>query len=797
MDMDDYFSDDDLDALNANALQELENNAIQFTQAQRPYEPPNHSNHSKRPVPPKPLPPPPRGQQRSHVAYGVEVEEDDLDDAVVVVHDALQPKTALSPARAVGPTRPAQLPSRAQPRQQPRQNETWRAVSVPNPGNKNNSLRPQPVDSAFRPPANPTSIGPRASQQLPSRNQAPLLPRRAPSVSSGYQSSQAPRQTGATSHEVTALQAQILDLKSKLTTREGEISIVRKRLEKTREDHERELQIVRARTAEQLAKQERVVEAARAAQQSAATELEFTRRDLRDEVARAKRQDGPGTPKKNAVAKAWGVSDGFEDVEMAGSPSKGKRGKNAGPVAGAVVEPPAKLLRTPTKSKRKRPALDSPVTALETHSEDVVMLDDVGVPVHATAVIGPMVPVTQSSVPFDYLKVILNHSAGHGRPLAFEYLSRFELSTRPGESLASILLRKLSTAGDPSDPTQLPIQFSLEVIRLWDACKAERLLAPITELVSLVSFTMQLHTVALAPYIAPTLLPVAMDSCYEVAIPRFSNPVPGEPTAEDFIKLRDNTDTHKILSLMYLTALGCATSEPAVGSILPPAADFWSLVHMHFILLHLNRKQPIDDFIAVLRLLCTSAFPDSIGPLDPSRSPEMVAQLLIDRISMYMTDTSRWDADETKLRDLRLASLQTLSAFARSRFGLAHLAKHDWIIPRLVTLLSCCIEELYDGDMQYSSAGSDGPTDGLQRVVAHTMFLLHMIITSQPDGNAIDVSAKLSKTTGASQKYLLSLSRLNFADDLVSEDTAELAHELLELAVTSEAGEELGEFFSG
>ncbi|KAI0551315.1 hypothetical protein F4679DRAFT_539982 [Xylaria curta] len=788
MDMDDYFSDDDLDGLNANALQELENNALQLTQAQRTYNRPNPPVPV--PVPPKILPPPPpRGQRWSHVAaYGFD--DDDFDDAVVVAQNAPQPKSALPPARAVAPAKPpAQLPSRVQPRQ----TETWRPVV-----SADNRHRPQPANPAnpaFRPPARPAPVGPRASQQLHSRNQAPLLPRPAPTVSSGYQSSQAPRQTGAaTSHEFATLQAQVLDLKSKLTTKEGEVSIVRKLLEKAREDHEREVQIVRAQAAEKLAKKERESEAARAAQQSAVTELEFTRRDLREEVVRAKRHDGPSTPKK--IAKTWGVSDGFEDVEMAASPSKGKRGKNAGPVAGAVVEPPAKLLRTPTKSKRKRPAMDSPVTALETHSEDVVMMDDAGIPVHDMAIVSLTAPVTQSSVPFDYLKVILNHSSAHGRPLAFEYLSRFELPSRPNESIASILLRKLSTAGDPGDPTQLPVQFCLEVIRLWDACRAEKVLAPITELVSLVSFTTQLQTVALAPYIAPSLLPVAMDSCYAVAIPRFNNPAPGEPTTDEFTQLRDNIDTRKILSLMYLTVLGCATSKPAVGSVLSPAVDFWSQVHIQFILVYLNRKQPIDDFIAVLRLLCTSVFPDSIGPINPDKTPEEIAQLLIDRISVYMTDTSRWDADETKLRDLRLASLQTLSAFARSQFGLVRLAKHDWIIPRLVTLLSYSIEELYDGDMQYSSTTTD---DSLQSVVAHTMFLLHMIVTSpQPDGEAaVDVSAKLAKTTGGSQKYLLSLSRLNFADDLVSEDTAELAHELLELAVTSEAGEELGLFFSG
>ena len=302
---------------------------------------------------------------------------------------------------------------------------------------------------------------------------------------------------------------------------------------------------------------------------------------------------------------------------------------------------------------------------------------------------------------------------------------------------------------------------------------------------------------ALAPYIAPSLLPVAMDACYEVAIPRFNNSAPGDPTDQEFIKFRDNIDTNKILSLLYLAALGCATSEPVGGSSLSPAADFWSLVHIHFVLMLLNSKQPVDDFMATLRLLCTSVFPDSIGPINPDKPPEEVGQLLIDRISAHLTETPRWDIGVKKLREVRLAALQTLLAFAQSRLGLVQLAKHNWIIPRLVTLLSCSIEELYDGDMQYSLVDEDGTPCGLQRLVAHAMLLLHMIITAPLGSNTVDVSAKLAKTTGGSQKYLLSLSRLNFADDLVSEDTAELAHELLEMAVTSEAGEELGEFFSG
>jgi hypothetical protein len=322
-------------------------------------------------------------------------------------------------------------------------------------------------------------------------------------------------------------------------------------------------------------------------------------------------------------------------------------------------------------------------------------------------------------------------------------------------------------------------------------------LAPITELISLVSFTLQLCTVAIAPHIASTLLPVAMDACYEVAIPRFNNLVPGDPTDEAFINYRDHIDTNMILSLLYLTALGCATSEPLGGSISSPAVDFWGLVHIQFPLMLLSRKQPIEDFTATLRLLWTSVFPDSIGPINPDKTPEVVAQLLIDKISIHLTDSQRWDVDEMRLRNVRLMILQTFCAFARSPFGLAQLAKHDWLLLRLVSLLSCSIDELYDGDMQYSSAGEDDFADGLQRLVAHIVLLLHMIIMNPLGGNSNEVTAKLSKTTGGLQKYLLSLSRLNFTDDLVSDETAELAHELVEMAVTPEAGEELEAFFSG
>ncbi|RYP61736.1 hypothetical protein DL771_010023 [Monosporascus sp. 5C6A] len=858
----DDFSDDDLDALNANALQELENSAIQSTQAQKNYE----------------------GQSQTQAFFEYDFEDDDLDDTVV--EDGLRGKSILPPEKpaaqppqasvaanivAATAAAAAAAPTTAT-RVVPQQQKSWgrpppvpgtraRGGPGPAPGPAANHFRPQPAVAVSRQQQQQNHsqlwrqpLGVRSSQQQEQQQQPPShtqlqpppfsqirphppppLPRPAGLVPSRYQASQQPpRHTDPTSQELAALQAQILDLQARLNTKDGEIQIVRSRLEKSRQDHERELQVLKKQTAEQIAKQERAVEAAKAAERTASTELEFTRRDLREELGRARRRDAPGTPKKNAAAKPWGVSDGFEDVEMAGSPSKGQRGRNAGAVATAMAEPPVRVAKTPTKGKRKRQTVDSPVNALETHSEDAMVLDpepNNGIAELQTAVLsrGPL---------FDYVKIIINHSAAHGRSLVFDYLAGFALPSRPTESLASILFQKLAAIGNPNDPMRLPIEFCEQVIQLWEACRKESCLEPITELVSLIAITLQLHTTAVAPYIAPSLISIAMESCYDVCIPRFHNPNPGDPTDESWIKLNRNIPTTQILSLLYLTALGCAASPPIGGGVTSPLSDFWSEVHAQFVLMLLNPKLPVEDFLATLRLLCTSVFPQSIGPTPPGQTAEFTAAHILEWVSLQLVETPRWDIDRAALWAVRNEIIKTLAAFARSKFGLVQLASSDCLVPRLVSLICASVDELYDGDMQFiplseataaststsASRNMSKPTappssstgnsllsspspihlnGGLSSLISNAMLLLHTIVRSPATRHLVDVPAKLSRIMGGPQKYLLTLARLNFADTdvddggMVSEETAELAHELLELAVTEEEGAELGIYFGG
>ncbi|KAI1845939.1 hypothetical protein JX265_011165 [Neoarthrinium moseri] len=790
----DDFSDDGFDDLNANVLDELENGAIQFTQAQKLADPTQASLKDE------------------------DYDDDDLDDAIVT--DDLRGKSLLPSAAAADPY--VTTSSRIVPQQLSQQNG-WAATHAPASASQ---FRPQAITTTGRPPAQVT-LRTRPSQpagHAPMR--PPPLPRPNTAVPSRYQASQAAPREGPSVEEFAALQAELLNLRQKVSHRDGEIDIVRKNMERHKREHEQELQALKKQSAELAAKSERAVEAAKFAQQTAATELEFTRRDLREELDRAKRKERDGgTPKKNPAAKAWGVSDGFEDVEMAGSPSRGNRGRNQGGVASVMPDPPARLTRTPTKGKRKRPmTVDSPVMALET-TDDVVMADEGdsnAVSKSFNAALAPTPPPRRSFFD-DFLKIILNHSSGKGRPLTFDYLAGFALPSKPTDSLASILFQKLAVIGDPSDSMRLPIEFCDRVIDLWLQCRKEGCLAPISELVSLVAFTLQLNTIAIAPHIAEALVAAAMDSLYEIGTPRLHNQsTTGDPADATFLNLKENIPTSAILSVLYLTALGCATTPPMRGTLSSSIVHFWNCVHPDFILMMIrNHNQPVDDFITTMHLLCTSSFEDSIGPISttPNRTMDLVAPATIERLTFHLIETRQWNAGPEKGRSVCFAILRTLAAFARSPFGMNQLATHDYAIPRLVMFLSWSIDEMYDGNYASSSyvlpdleplspkqstpaeasLSSVAPShpDELQTLIAQSMLLLHTIITNKDNRNSINVSNKLAKFTGGTQKYLLSLARLNFAEEGVSEETAELAHELLELAVTEEEGAELGDFFGG
>ncbi|KAH8883094.1 hypothetical protein GQ53DRAFT_733010 [Thozetella sp. PMI_491] len=843
----DNFSDDGFDDLNDLALQELEDNAIQFTQA----------NHL-------------RQTQASQVAPHYGLGDDDLDDTVVI--DELAHK----PARPAAPTDKPLPPQQTRPLPPTfAGQQRWsQQVHQPNaPYGARQQYPAPPRGGPVAPLAPPPPPG--ASQRFPTRPappQASQLHRPPPSSlrPHAFQSSQALGAAGGDSGDniLNTLKARLAVLQSELNSAKGEASILRAKYDKSQASHDAEVARLKKQNAEQIANKERQVEAAVAAERNAATELEFTRQDLKEELGRAKskKREPVTTPKKT---KKWEAGDGFDDIEILPSPSKGQgqRRRDPGPVATSVAE------RTPSKGKRKRPAFDSPINALEIHSEDAALFDTQSTKSPDVA----RVDLAKANAFHDFHKLVMAHGSHHGHPLTFDLFARYALPSDSARSFASVLIQELACMGEPKNPLDLLVEFCNLIIDLWARSLAERYYAPIYDLAALVFFTLQLNAIDVAPRIIHSLVPLAEDTCVLVAQPR---------SLGDAADLSADIDVTQCLFLIYLSALGCVgaaplevgTSDDATGAMarIDCRAELWRCIRVDFLMIMISTKQQEADFLGTLALLCTSVFPDSIGPIPPPaltaeeaaagiplHTPESVGKSLVNQVSLHLTEPLPWAAPgSAKLCEGRLSVIRTLQAFAASSFGAMFIASSAIAIPRLVTTLSWAIDRLYDMDASQewdvrellerniSNANPDGteePTnpnsdpDGTQamdvdekaedekvpapapthtrpravfnpniepnpspllfQIISQGILLLHTLITHPQTSGAANIATKLVGTHGGSQRYQLMLARLNFAEeDLVLEagvdaETMELAHELLELFVTPEDGEAVGEVF--
>ncbi|KAK3312083.1 hypothetical protein B0H66DRAFT_644387 [Apodospora peruviana] len=890
MDMDD-FSDDGFDDLDGNVLQELENNALQFTQAQKPFQsqasPPVQHHHQQYN----------QQQQQNQQQNYFDLDDDDLDDTVVI--DELAPQhrpAAIEPTlQSFGPGLPSQnsrlIPSFAGQQRWHQQTQAPRAVFPPRPQYPAQSRpAPPPLSSQRYPPRlipPSTRALPHRQSQVPSQSQfvRPPIPLARPYPGPPTTQALHGAGQGKPNDVVSALQARLSALEAELTAAKGEASILRSKYDKASLTHDAEVARLKKQSAEQAAKHERMVEAAMAAERTAATELQFARQDLKEELGRvkARKKDGATTPKKSKSFSF--VPDGFDGVEVMTSPSKGqqaqKRKDSGGPTGSASAAAAAAGERTPSKGKRKRPAVDSPSFALETHSENVSFegVDEDREPV-ATKVVS-------DTLPFDFLRLVLDHSQLHGQPLTFDLFSRFAFPSQPSQTFASIIFQKLPRMGNAHEPLRLLVDFAELMIDMWQQCLSERYHAPIYYLAALVSYTLQLNATTVAPHIISSLVPVCATTCRLVALPRF-NSVDGNISDHPDNVVRQlllEIDVTQSLALLYISAMACV-SPPGDDSALPlpleysPQSEFWKAMELEFVMVMLSPKQCEPDWFGMLALLATSVLPFSIGPIpNPTTSAkyfangraetetsDFVANGIIDRVSSFLAESPPWALrGSAKEVNVRLSVLKTLIIFASSNFGAFHLANSDVAIPRLVTVLCWGIDRLYDVDITFTPSTTrksqeqhhdsvlhesttepgDNLADGMDldkmqvdeaswpitdadaaggihqdpgdigeevdeeidvskllcRLIALAMFLIHTLVTDPRTANVVNMTAKLAASQGGSQRYLLTLARLNFAEeDLVLEkgidaETVELAHELLELAVTPDEGEGVGELF--
>ncbi|KAK2592685.1 hypothetical protein QQS21_009615 [Conoideocrella luteorostrata] len=800
----DEFSDDGFDDLPDNAFQELERSAIQFTQAQIKQ-------------------PPSQDAPQRLSNYGWEEEDDDLDDTEVTndvgvpigrpvvdntLQQRLQPQRQQHPQYQQQPDTTGSQPSRGpipplpNPRWNPGIDSSHRPVT--GVGHHHSHL------PTVGPPTTPFSASqrfqPRPPAQASQFARPPLPPNRLPA-------SQAPS-VGQPGDVLSALQQRVRALESELHSARGEAAIIRANAIKAQQDYDGQVLRLKKLNSEQLDRQTRIVEAAVAAEKSANTELQFLQRDIREVSARARRKDTGeggsfGTPKK--AAKSWGFADGFDEMDIAISPSKGQgRGKASGSVAANVGE------RTPTKGKRKRPPVDSPIAALETSADDAVM-HDYDSKTNTQSASQPVIQ-TAPAAPFEFLQLVLDHGSFHQQPPTFDMLSRFTFRTDPSRTFSSMIFEKLPLMGNPYRPMQLLVDFAEHIVSLWTRCVEEKFWEPIKYLVALISFTFDLHTTSIAPLIAPNLVPITVSTIFAVADARQQLPDSNLFHSVENGYLEEHIDTTQLLSFLYASAVSCSMTptETETGFEYTSVA-FWTLMPLNMVLLLLSPKQKPRDVVSMLELLGTSVLPTSIGPVSADAEPSDIAKAIIERVSARVTEQlriPRISITQKQRHSIRIAALRALIAFSTSPFGAIQLATHVNAIPRLVACLSAAIDELYNQPIPLSvlpplpesvapavKLHESTVSASLYLIISQSLLLIHKLVTNASTANVADISQKLSTSHGGSQRYLLALGRLAFAEeDLIIEagiegEVVEAAHELLEMAVTPDEGETVSEAF--
>jgi hypothetical protein len=375
-------------------------------------------------------------------------------------------------------------------------------------------------------------------------------------------------------------------------------------------------------------------------------------------------------------------------------------------------------------------------------------------------------------------------------------------------SLASVILQRLPMMGRPGRPLQLLVDFVGLVINMWKRCSEEALLEPIKYLMSLVSFTFDLHATAVASITVASLAPIAQATMLSVAEARHRVPDGDISKHSEYSMLDEHIDSTHILSLLHISALACiATPSDNHDASRLGSIEFWKLITLNTVFYMLTPKQKLDDIVGMLHLVALSAQPNSIGPITDEMDPETVAMHVIEQVSAKLTDLPH-NANCPKLkRRVQLAALRALIAFAQYPFGAMQLAIHRNALPRLVTCLSASIDGLYDQSIPQSifppwsetgSAALDAAPSAsaeLCQITSQCVLLIHKLVTDSSTANVVEIGQKLSTCHGGSQRYLLALVRLTFAEeDLVMEsdidnEFVEAAHELLEMAVTPDEGE--------
>lgn len=280
------------------------------------------------------------------------------------------------------------------------------------------------------------------------------------------------------------LYQELREARSTVTTRDGEITIIRSNTIKDQRENQRIVTSMSELLAEEREKHKREIDECRAKEERMETEIVFLRKEAKDaakqnrDLAKSKRQQviavGAGesvdshmssgmsrrdgeyckspvtTPRKN---RGYAFRDGFEDEEML-SPSK--PGKN----------------KTPTKAgvKRKRSIMDSPQMALPMSQPRRTPADLKPIQVVDEALLEKL---WKEDDRFDFFKAVVAHRPAPGAERTLEALTGFSFPSSPRTTLSSFFLDKVTLLQSTAAKSEFSAGVCRVLLSIWSRCLQE------------------------------------------------------------------------------------------------------------------------------------------------------------------------------------------------------------------------------------------------------------------------------------------------------------------------------------
>ncbi|KAJ9659821.1 hypothetical protein H2198_002890 [Neophaeococcomyces mojaviensis] len=619
---------------------------------------------------------------------------------------------------------------------------------------------------------------------------------------------------------------------AQLHTARGENAVVRNKGGNDLKAAERQINILKKQMQEEGTKHQAILQAKDASYSKLVTDSNFLKHELDEQIRKVKTlqqqaKDKPLhdrtnqanlSPRKGA---AISLRDGFDDDEImlmspSRSPAKGRRSKPG----------------TPTNRKRKQPAMTEPdvpplVLRLSGGNERD---EDTNKPTTKAGTKVEVVKDHETERHLQFIQDVLSFRPFSGQVTVVEGLVQFAFPSEPTRPLSSIVLAETSKLKGKRLPGDLLDCFT----RLLDRCAKEDYYKPLALLLATFDHILDIDPTVIDADIIRSLLP-PVQSLIEVNArrrwiladitkiwdPKFPRPPP-DP----------EINTSACLDLLVVIA-SLVLDEKDLLEV------FWRCLPAEFILMILAPHNPIADITLVLELLATSIVETTFGSICTGNEQATMESYIIDKVCYLLWepprhvvltrhDKKQLAASKTKksngsrklkgldpdpvtsptrieICNLRLAALSLLSRFIVTSIPHPHgdnIATHHGTTlatthPKLIARLT---RSIYD---ELTSLYAHHPdTHTLHAtLVDRAIVILHHILTS-PQAKNLDLPKALLGTSVGVHKFRVAMCRLAFREGLkggidegISEETVNMATEILEEYVTPDEAVQLLEAF--